>query len=74
MEKMKYQDKVKFVEKSILMLQEEKSRENVENYLKSEGLKRWDIDKINQSIDNHLNHEYKAKIKLYMKGFPIKKR
>jgi len=63
---MKYQDKVQFVEKSVKLLQQNNSREDVENYLKSEGLKKWDIDKINRSIDNHLKHEYKAKIKSCM--------
>lgn len=66
MEKLKYQDKVRFVEKSIELLKNEKSREDIENYLKSEGLKKWDIEKINRSIDNQLKHEYKAKIKQYM--------
>ncbi|MEM9824069.1 MAG: hypothetical protein AAF985_23490 [Bacteroidota bacterium] len=66
MEKMKYQDKVKFVEQSIELLKNNKSRAEVADYLSAQGLKKWDIDKINQSIDNQLRHEHKAKIKSYM--------
>jgi len=66
MEKLKYQDKVKFVDTALEMIKQEKSRAEIESYLAGAGLKKWDIDKVNQSIDNYLKNAYKEKIKSYM--------
>jgi len=63
---MKYQDKVRFVESANKMIKEGSSREDVESYLKNEGLKSWDIEKINQSIDRQLKDLYKSKIRSYL--------
>ena len=48
------------------MLEKQKSLTDIETYLKEEGLKRWDVEKIIQSVNRHYRHKYKAKIKSYM--------
>ena len=63
---MNYQKKIKFVDKAIEMTIEGISRNDVENYLKDEGLKEWDIKKVNHSIDKHFKQKYKSEIRSYM--------
>lgn len=66
MEKLKHQDKIKYVDKAVRMLKEDTSREEIDSYLMEEGLKNWDIKKINHLVDKQLKDQYKSSIKSYM--------
>jgi len=66
MAEIKYQEKIDYIDNVLKLMREGKSKIDIENYLKEEGLKKWDIKKINQSIETHFNLKYKSKMKSYM--------
>jgi len=66
MAEIKYQKKIDHIDNVLKLMREGKSKIDIENYLKEEGLKKWDIKKINQSIETHFNLKYKSKMKSYM--------
>lgn len=63
---MKYQEQVGYLDRSMSMLANGKSREEIDDFLMREGLDKWDLKKINQLVDRRLKDKYKLKVKSYM--------
>jgi len=63
---MKYQEEVSWINKSLVLLQDGMTREDIDDYLLNNGVKKWNVKKVNLGIDKQLRHKYKDQIRTYM--------